>query len=291
MDFVKHSCRIVVLLLLSFLLAGCGSLITSKVQQVTDDITLAIKASDDIATVQAGMPAYLLLTDGLIQSDPTNADLLAASADMYVGYAATFDFTNDPQRAKQLTKTALKRAFRAACLSTSSLCDLQQLDYNVFVARINQQNPKKLPILWTLGTAWSSWLQARSGDWDAIADIPRIRVIMEKILELDESYNQGQAHLYLGVLDTLLPKAMGGKLESGRAHFERVIELTNGDQLMAKVFYAKQYARLTFDQKLHDRLLREVRDAQPSDPTLTLSNTIAKQQAELLLRESADYFL
>ena len=43
-----------------------------------------------------------------------------------------------------------------------------------------------------------------------------------------------------------------------RQCFERAIEISEGKTLMAKVIYARQYARLVFDQELHDRLLQEV---------------------------------
>ncbi len=59
---------------------------------------------------------------------------------------------------------------------------------------------------------------------------------------------------------------------------------------MAKVDFAKRYAQLVFDQALHDRLLREVLAADPREPGLTLSNTLARQQARQLLASSKDYF-
>jgi hypothetical protein len=59
---------------------------------------------------------------------------------------------------------------------------------------------------------------------------------------------------------------------------------------MAKVLYAQQYARLLFEQELHDRLLTEVLQANAKAEGLTLMNQFAKQQAEILLAESAEYF-
>ena len=41
---------------------------------------------------------------------------------------------------------------------------------------------------------------------------------------------------------------------------------------------------------MHDRLLREVLEADPREPGLTLSNTLARQQARQLLATSEDYF-
>ena len=58
---------------------------------------------------------------------------------------------------------------------------------------------------------------------------------------------------------------------------------------MAQVFYARHYARMMFDRKLHDRLLKEVIASDPKFPGYTLTNMLAQKQAAELL-ESADEF-
>ena len=59
---------------------------------------------------------------------------------------------------------------------------------------------------------------------------------------------------------------------------------------MAKVLLASEYARLTFDRELHDRLCREVVESPAEAPGLTLSNTLAQDQALRLLATSDEYF-
>ena len=76
----------------------------------------------------------------------------------------------------------------------------------------------------------------------------------------------------------------------GREHFERAIALSNGHNLMAKVLYADRYARLTFNQQLHDQLLKEVLATSSKRKGYTLMNTLAQQQARELLATSDDYF-
>jgi hypothetical protein len=59
---------------------------------------------------------------------------------------------------------------------------------------------------------------------------------------------------------------------------------------MVRVLYAQFYARLVFDQALHDKLLNEVLAADPVAPRLTLINTLAKGKAKALLESGKDYF-
>jgi hypothetical protein len=59
---------------------------------------------------------------------------------------------------------------------------------------------------------------------------------------------------------------------------------------MTKVVFAENYAKLIFDKALHDQLLREVIAADPVVEGMTLTNTLAQEQARTLLADSDDYF-
>jgi hypothetical protein len=120
--------------------------------------------------------------------------------------------------------------------------------------------------------------------------LPKVEAVMRRVVALDEGYERGSAHVFLGVLVTLRPPALGGRHEGGRRHFERAIELSGGTDLMGRVRYARHYARLVFDRPLHDRLLNEVLAAETMQPGLTLSNTLAKEEARRLLADADKYF-
>jgi len=141
-----------------------------------------------------------------------------------------------------------------------------------------------------LAVAWTGWMQAHSSDWNAIAQLGKVKYLMNRCIELDETISDGGPHLYMGGLETVLPASLGGNPEKGREHFERSIEISQGQFLMAKVVFAEQYAKLVFDKALHDRLLNEVLSANPVSEGRTLTNTVAQTRARELLAESDDYF-
>ena len=68
------------------------------------------------------------------------------------------------------------------------------------------------------------------------------------------------------------------------------LTISGGQNLAIKLEYARRYARMMFDQELHDRLLNEVLAAPAAVSGLTLFNTLAKQEAAELLATSTDYF-
>ncbi|MEO1576980.1 MAG: TRAP transporter TatT component family protein, partial [Pseudomonadota bacterium] len=133
-------------------------------------------------------------------------------------------------------------------------------------------------------------MRVHSSDWAVLADLPKVENVLLALDAQNSDYEQGNIALYLGILNTLRPAALGGDPESGRAYFERAIDLSDGRDLSAKVEYARGYARLLYERELHDRLLNEVLEASPTADGLTLFNVMAQDQARALLESADDYF-
>jgi uncharacterized protein YceK len=270
------------------LLSGCASMISSATSKMAGNINTAIRNQDDPATVRDGAPAYMLMIDGFIEGDPENEDLLLAGSKLYGSYATAF--VDDPARAQRLASKSLDYARRALCLELPAVCQAsgEKLDaYEASLARVSRGD---LRILYAYAVAWAGWVQVNASDWNAVADLAKVTASFERCLQLDETYDGGGAHLYLGVLKSLLPPALGGKPELARAHFERARSLSKGENLMVNVLMARHYARLVYDQELHDTLLLEVKAARADYPGYTLINSLAKAEADQLLAESADFF-
>ncbi len=276
------------LALLLLLLAGCASMARSASHRFAEDLSLAILDQDDLATVRDGAPAYLIAVDGLIGGDPDDTQLLLTGARLYGAYASAF--VEEEARAQRLRHRALAYARRALCTAKPGVCRAVEGPFDAFAASLVGTKADDVPVLYGFGAAWAGWVQSRPGDWVAVAQVPKIEALMGRVVELDESYDHAGAHLYLGVLFTQRPADLGGRPEEGRAHFERAWTLSEERHLMVKVLYARYYARLVFDRLLHDRLLREVLEADPRAPGLTLSNTLARQQARRLLDGSEEFF-
>ena len=269
-------------------LMGCSSLIAAKGEKFGQDFSGAIMESDDPVYIQQALPAYLLLLDSLVKSPEPPIMLLKASADLHSAYAGAF--ITDANRSKGFNQKALNYAFRALCLEQKNLCDIKSLSIDKLTPILNQTTIERVPMLYTVATTWAGWIQANSDDWTAIGDLARVRMILDRVLQLDEAYQQGGVHLYLGVLATILSPTLGGQPELGKQHFEKAWQLSKQQNLMVKVYYAKNYARVLFDRELHDKLLNEVINADPHSGNLTLMNVLAQQQAKNLLQSADDYF-
>lgn len=252
------------------------------------NLSSAITNNDDLATVKAGAPAYLLMLDSFIEGNPEDSQMYLSASKLYSAYAGVF--VKNENRAKRLTQKSLDFALRANCLSDESRCGLQKMKFKKFESVVSQYNADDIEYLFALGSSWAGWIQSRRGDWNAAADLARVTKIMNHAVTLDENYESGQIHLYLGVLNTLLPPALGGKPKIGKKHFEKAIKISQGKNLIAKVIYAEKYCRLVFNQKLHNKLLKEVIKTEPRIKGFTLTNMLAQKQAKALLISGKDYF-
>ena len=179
-------------------LCGCGTLVGSATSRLARDLSDSLLNQNDVQTVREGLPAFLLLVDGLIEGNPGSPDLLLAGARLYGAYATAF--VEDPQRARRMSDRAHDYGQRALCAWDEALCLAARGSYDEFVAAMDQTRASDVPVLYGFGAAWAGWVQTHSGDWAALAQLPRIQLVMERVVRLDEAHDGGGAHADLGVL-------------------------------------------------------------------------------------------
>ena len=280
--------RTAAVVLATFLLGACSSIANKASQRLSDSLSAGILDQDDVATARDGIPSWLLLVDGLIQGDPNNEGLLLAGSKLYGAYAG--GFVTDADRAKRLSARSFDYARRAVCVRKAGLCAQVDAPFEAFNAEVAKVKADDVPVAYALASAWATRIQANSDDWKAIADIPKVQVLLERTVALRPDFQGGEPYMVLGVLATLRPASLGGKPEEGKADFEKALALSGGRNQMVRVFYAERYARLVFDKALHDRLLNEAIAADPHAPGLTLVNVLAQARAKKLLESGKDFF-
>jgi len=269
-----------------FSLSGCAGIVNRASQRLADSLTAGVLDQDDIELARDGIPSWLLLVDGVIHGDPENTGALLAGSRLYGAYAG--GFVDDPVRAQRLSARSFDYARRATCQSIAALCERIDAPFEAFQGALAGARDAK--VLYTLASAWAGKIQANSADWKAIADIPKVQALLERVVVLAPNHADGEPYMYLGVLATLRPASLGGKPDEGKAYFEKALALSDGRNQMVRVLYAEHYARLVFDQPLHDKLLNEVITADPHAPGLTLINVLAQQRARKLLESGKDFF-
>ncbi|MDT8321082.1 MAG: TRAP transporter TatT component family protein [Xanthomonadales bacterium] len=267
---------------------GCAPMMTAAGSGLAGNLNKAILNHDDPQLVRDGAPAYLLMLDSFVEGSPNNEAMLSAAAELYAAYGIVF--VDDPARARRLTSRARAYGRRALCVAEAAACGAWELAYPEFVERLQQLESGDAPVLFTFGLSWIAYIQAHGDDWGALARLPQVKAVLTRVSQLDPDYQPANVAHYLAVLDTIRPPALGGDFDSGLAHYQRAIALSGGRDLAIKVDFARYYARTLYDRDLHDRLLKEVLEADPAQPGYVLFNTLAQHEARELLDSADDYF-
>lgn len=275
-------------MLLALALAGCSGLVSRAGAGLGDDLSRGILDQDDPATVAEGLPAYLLLLDGMISGDPGNATLLLSASRLYASFAGSF--VDDPERRLRLALRADDYGRRAVCAGAPALCAALDAPFEDFERALAGIDRKSLPLLHGYASAQATVLQADATDWERIARLPQIEAAFRRVEALDPGFDSGSAAMYLGVLNCLRPQSLGGNPAEGERWFAQALARSDGRNQMARVLDAEYCARLAFDRERHDQLLDTVLAADPRAPGLTLSNTLAQRRARALLESGKDYF-
>ncbi len=273
----------------TLVVGGCASLLDRAAINFADDLESAIRSYDEPSTVEAGLPAYLLLMEARLQSRPEDAALLLTTARLTSTYATLFGNTQHKTE-QRLTHRALDHARAGACAHSSRLCGMNTLHFEDLEARTTHLVSEDLDAVYVLATTWTSWIAAHSDDFTALADLPRVERLLEWVAEREPSHDDGAVWLYLAVLNSQRPPAAGGQPRKARTYFDRAIEYSGGRNLLVNVMMADSYARLMFDRALYVDLLEQVLAANDDAPEYRLINQVARARARVMLDQTESIF-
>lgn len=259
-------------------------------------------SDDDPQLVGDALPFALKTFESLLAEAPEHEGLLLATCSGFVQYAYAFveleadklEFVDYPA-AERGRERALKLYLRGRDYCLQAL-ELGHPGVGERLVRAPEEAAAELGadqldlVFWT-GAAWGSAISIGVHRLEIVADLPAVRALMDRVLELDEGYDDGAAHEALIALEAL-PEAMGGSKERAREHFERAVELSRGLSASPYVSLAANVTVAEQDRGEFERLLGLALEVDPdAEPSRRLANTIARERAELLLSRVEDLFL
>lgn len=271
---------------------GCLSsrqIVAEKAPALFREVALSANRQSDVTLVRQGIPSYLMLIDGMIQSNPDNKDLLLAGAQAYAAYASVLE-EDEQERAAHLNEKAKKYA-QQALESTPPFQDALGKSIDVFQKRLEQTGKRDVPTLFWVANIWGGWIASSTEGAEAMADLPWVEALIERVLQIDPGYYYGGAHLFKAILSSARPEQFGGNLKRAEEHFQKAREYGRGIFLMTDVYYAQYYARQTLNRDLFVNTLKRVLESPAGvEPDLTLANTLAQRRAKKLLAQVDEFF-
>lgn len=280
------------LLAVAMLGSGCSSsrmAVGFMTPVLEDTVDSALRNDDPILVVDA-LPTSILLVDGMLRTDPGNRDLAAVGSMLDFAYAFAHLESEDPARAPRYYARGAELGWRSL-----GRPDLERAIRKGTFAELAEATRKlgdddAEALLWICAN-WGMWIQLEIRDPAAAADLARLMPLAERLAEIDDTLFWGMPRILLGALHAGRPVILGGNLERAKTEFDRAFEISHGNLLIGKVFFARTWCVQSFDADAFDRSLREVLDAPPGLlPEAEFLNRIAVRKAEQLLAEGAEIF-
>jgi len=291
-------------LLAALLLAGC-SIRTMAVNALADELASstggALTQDDDLQLVGEAVPFALKLMEILHESAPEHEGLCEALASGFTQYAIVWAQHPAEQLKYQdfkAYKTGIERSGRLLLRARGYALEGMELRHPGFSQGLEEDTDAALQatttedvgLLYWLGASWRAAISNSRENPEMIGQFPTVAAILQRALELDESYDRGALHEIMVSLEPALP--LPGGDERALQHYERVLELAGGCKAsphvsLATALYIDKQDRQRFEALLEQALAVDVA-ACPDD---RLANEYARSQARFLLEHLDDLFL
>jgi predicted anti-sigma-YlaC factor YlaD len=258
-------------------------------------------SDEDPELVKAALPFGLKLMESLLDENPKHKRLLFATSSYFTQYSYAFvqqaademedkDLAVSEQmrtRARHLYLRARSYGLRALELSYPGFEKALRANPRSAVRRMRAADVPQL--YWTA----VSWALAISPDNPVmIAELPIVEALIDRALELNESYADGAIHSFLIVYEMGRPGAGGDPADRSRKHFQRSMELSRGEQAAPLVSFAEAVCVKKQDLKEFESLLNRALAIDPhKHPESRLTNILMQKRARWLLSRKDELFL
>jgi predicted anti-sigma-YlaC factor YlaD len=259
-------------------------------------------SDDDPELVRAAVPFALKTYESLLESLPRHRGLLLAACSGFTQYAYAFVQADaelaephDFDRAMELRERSIKLYLRGRDYCLRAL----EVRHAGITARLNADpvrtleaiEPRDVALLYWTGASWGAAVSLGLDRPVLVGDVPIVRALFDRALELDERFGDGAIHEALIALDSV-PEAMGGSVARARAHFERATAVQQGGSAGPYVALAVSVALPAQDRAEFVDLLERALAIDPhAIRSRRLANLIAQKRARVLLSRVADLFI
>ena len=288
--------------------SGCNmtNLAAGSTVQIIGKAWPAVERYEDPDLAEGGIPATIATMEGLLEIRPDDTELRALLAKAYGSYGFGFmedkmeeALTKDDDEASEHFRKRASMAYSRGKELTLGSLTLWEPDEGGASGHIKKglaawteylkkfdDAEKHVPTLFWAAYSWGRYIGVNRDDVNALADLPLVNAISDRIMQLDHTYWGHAPHaLRAGMIGTA-PAQLGGRPEEAKKEFETAIAATQGKNLMYLVLEAQIVAVALQDRALFKKLLTTILEAPKDlDPDQRLLNQLAKRRAERYLSE------
>ena len=286
-------------------LSGCNMVkfTTNTTAKVLKVASFSLAQESDVEFARQAAPASLKTLEGFLLASPGNENLIFILARGYCEYSFGFldddverlNFAGKTEEADAVSKRATRLFLRCMNYGMKLLDKSWEKaiygDMASFEAKVKKAGKGDVPGMFYVAQGLGSAINQNKDDIEMVAYAPKVQLLFERIVQLDEKFSNASAHIGLGLLHASRGEALGGKPEESRKHFERAIALTDGKFLMPKTLMAYHLGVIKQDREFFHKTLVEVLTTSPaSNPDMRLANELAHQRARRYLAHEKELF-
>jgi predicted anti-sigma-YlaC factor YlaD len=259
---------------------------------------------EDPQLVADALPFAMKLYESLLEQTPENEDLLLTTGSVFTMYANAFIQTPAsmlPESEYEQQQQMLARAKKMYLRGRGYLLRALELRYPGFGEHLKAGDLEQalaamvvedVPLLFWTSASWLGAFSTDTFDMELLLNLSKPIAVLNRALELDESWSQGMIHDTLISIYGSLPEAMGGSQEKARYHFEKAIEYSGGLSPSPYVALASTVSVANQDVKEFRQLLAQALAIDPADnPDNRLQILLSQEKARWLLGHIEDFFL
>ena len=273
----------------ALLFTGCSikRIVINSTALFMDDVVDEFMAEPDAAFAEEAGPANLKLLDGLIKgSNYENDELLIKGCKLYGMYALAFfeDATTDKKQDRENLARAAAFYKRAAGYGmvvlkrNNDFKSVADAPYDDFVKVMPAFNKSDTEALFWTAFAWGSYINLNRNSASDVADLPKVKAMIDRVVEIDPDYFYGVPNLFLIVYYSM-PGMFGGDASKAKAAYDASEKVSGGKFIMNDFYMAKFYAVQTQDKALFEKLLGNIDSAAPDIIPEELFTSVARKKA------------
>ncbi len=285
---------------------GCSSVKRTAANEVGNALAASgstFTSDDDPELIKAAAPFSLKLMESLLAATPRHVPLLLAACSGFTQYGYAFvqidaeELQDKDFAASEAGKARARRMYLRARNYGLRGLEARHRDFGQILRAdprkaVKVTTRKDVPLLYWTALSWAAAISLSKDNPDMIAEMPIVEAMMDRALELNESFDHGAIHTYLITYEMSRPGGTGDAAARSKQQFERAMELTGGQQAAPLVSYAEAVCVQKQDAKQFQALLNQALAINPdAKPEWRLSNLIMQRRAKWLLSRTDDLFL
>jgi predicted anti-sigma-YlaC factor YlaD len=290
-------------LLSAILLSGC-SVKRYAINQLGNALAASgstFAADEDPELIRAAVPFSLKLIESLLAENPRHEGLLLAAARGFTEYGYAFvqqdaDELEDTDKAASsaMRLRAAKLYLRAKNYGLRGL----EVKHPGFTERlkakpkeaVKELKKSEAPLIYWTAISWGAALAA-SHDFMMLPEVPRFEALIDRIIELDEAFDEGTVHTFLITYEMVRLNPKPNRMELAKEHFDRAMTLGGGHQAGPLVAYAENVLVAQKNKTEFQNMLRQaVRVDINKSPENRELNLAEQRRARWLLSRTEKLF-